>query len=147
VKGHFLDTSAFIKRYLNETGSDVVDSLFEEEGERYVSGLCLLETHSNIQRLHAVDDLLTAEQVRMLHAAVASDIEAGRVTVVNATAADIEEAARMLTRRYLTAVDALQVAIAKGLGPEVVFVSSDLKLNRVASEQGLTVLDPTRRSG
>jgi len=147
VKVCFLDTSAFIKRYLNETGSDVVDSLFEEEGERCVSGLCLLETHSNIQRLHAVDGLLTGEQVQMLHAAVASDIESGRVTVVNATAADIEEAVRMLTRQYLTAVDALQVATAKGLGSEVVFVSSDAKLNRVAREQGLTVLDPTRRSG
>jgi len=147
VKAHFPDTTAFIKRYLNETGSDVVDSLFEEEGERYVSGLCLLETHSNIQRLNAVGGLLTGEQVRMLHAAVASDIESGRVTVVNATAADIEEAARMLTRRHLTAVDAPQVAVAKSLGPEVVFVSSDLKLNRVAREEGLTVLDPARRSG
>ena len=47
---------------------------------------------------------------------------------------------------YLAAVDALQIAVAKGCGPGVVFVSSDKKLNRVAAEQGLTVLDPAERA-
>lgn len=147
MKAYFLDTSAFIKRYLNEAGSETVDSIFDADGPKHISSLCLLETHSNIQRLHMVDGLLTSTQAEMLQAAVALDIDSGRVTVVNPTAVDIEEAVRLLARSYLTAVDALQVAIAIGLGPDTVFVSADAKLNRVAEQQGLTVLDPTQRLG
>jgi predicted nucleic acid-binding protein len=142
VKVHFLDTSAFLKRYLKETGSDIIDAIFGEYAARYVSGLCLLETLSNLQRLHSVDGLLAKDHLQLLQAAVASDVESGRVIVVNATPADIEAAVQLLARQYLTAVDALQIAAAKALGPEVVFVSSDVKLNRVAAVQGLTVLDP-----
>lgn len=142
MKTYFLDTSAFLKRYLPETGSDVVDAIFGEYAARYVSGLCLLEALSNLQRLRSVDGLVAKEHLQRLQATVASDIESGKVIVVNATPADIEAAAQILAWQYLTAVDALQMAAAKALGPGVVFVSSDAKLNRLASEQGLTVLDP-----
>ena len=124
-------------------GSDVVDTVFEGDGARYVSGLCLLECYSSFQRLHSVDRLATGDHLQLLQAAVASDIDSGKVIVVNATPADIEAAVQILTRRCLTAVDALQIAAAKVLGSGVVFVSSDTKLNRVAMEEGLTVLDPT----
>ena len=147
MKTYFLDTSAFLKRYLKETGSDVVDAVFEEYGVRYVSGLCLLEGLSNLQRLHSVDALLAKDHLQLLQAAIASDIESGKVIVVNATPADIEAAVQILARQYLTAVDALQIAAAQALGPGVVFVSSDAKLNRAAVEQRLTVLDPTVRPG
>jgi predicted nucleic acid-binding protein len=143
VKPHFLDTSALLKRYLKEKGSDAVDTVFEGDGARHASGLCLLECYSSFQRLHSVDRLATREHLQLLQAAVASDIDSGKLIVVNATPADIEAAVQILTRRYLTAVDALQLAAAKALGPGVVFVSSDAKLNRVAIEEGLTVLDPT----
>jgi predicted nucleic acid-binding protein len=146
VKAYFLDTSAFLKRYLKETGSDIIDSVFEEDSLRYVSTLCLLECFSNIQWLHTVDRLITSDQLQALHAAVASDIDSGRVTVVNATPADIEAAVEILTKQYLTAVDALQIATAKTFGPRVVLISSNAKLNRVAMEQGLTVLGPSRQA-
>jgi hypothetical protein len=142
VKTYFLDTSAFLKRYLKETGSDIIDAVFGECAARYVSGLCLLETLSNLRRLHSVDGLLAKDHLQLLQATVASDIESGKVIVVNATPADIEAAVQLLARQYLTAVDALQIAAAKALGPEVVFASSDVKLNRAAAVQGLTVLDP-----
>ncbi len=144
MKVFFLDTSALLKRYLKESGTEAVDALFEEEGERYVSSLGLLEIFSILQRLHAVVRLLSTEDYVRLRAAVLSDIDTGRVTVANAAPADIQAAAQVLSRRYLTAVDALQIALAGGLGPSGIFVSSDAKLNRSATEEGLQVLDPTR---
>lgn len=147
MKAYFLDTSALLKRYLKETGSDFVDAVFEEYAMRYVSGLGLLECFSNLQRLYAVDRLITTEQLRLLQAEVTSDIESGKVIVVSATPAEIEGAARILTEHYLTAVDALQIATARSLGPGVGFVSSDAKLNRAAAQHGLSVLDPTARPG
>jgi len=143
VKAYFLDSSALLKRYLKEEGSDTVDCIFEEEAVRYVSALCLLKCFSSIQRLHAVDGVLTDDHLRVLFAAIASDVESGKVIAANAAPADIEAAVQTLTQQYLTAVDALQIATARNLGPEIVLVSSDQKLNRVAREQGLTVLDPS----
>ncbi len=142
--GYFFDTSAFLKRYLKEAGSRAVDTIFGKYAPRYVSAVGLLECFSNLQRLHSVDGLVTADQLRWLRAEVASDIREGKVTVVHATAADVDAAAQLLGRQYLTAVDALQIATAKSLGPEIEFVSSDAKLNRVAAEQGLAVFDPTQ---
>jgi predicted nucleic acid-binding protein len=143
VKAYFLDSSALLKRYLKEKGSDTVDCIFEEEAVRYVSALSLLKCFSSIQRLHAVDGVLTDDHLRALCAAIASDVDSGKVIVANAAPADIEAAVQILTQQYLTAVDALQIATARNLGPEIVLVSSDQKLDRVAREQGLTVLDPS----
>jgi predicted nucleic acid-binding protein len=142
LKSYFLDTSAYLKRCLTETGSGVVDAVFEEYGLKYVSSLGLLECFSALQRCHSVDGLLTNDNLRLLHAAVLSDIDSGKVVVVNATPAHIEAAAQILSRQYLTAMDALQMATATALGPEVVFVSADAKLMRVAAQQGLAVMDP-----
>ncbi len=144
MTSYFLDTSAHLKRYLREAGSEAVDRLFSEYASRYVSAIGLLEGLSCLQRLRAVSGLIDADRLRLLRAAMASDIESGRLTVVSAAPPDIEAAAKILAERYLTAVDALQIATAKNLGPEVVFVSSDEKLNRAASEEGLSVVDPAR---
>lgn len=142
MKTYFLDTSAFLKRYLRETGSSAVNTLFEEGCLRYISTLCLLECFSNVRRLHEVDGLVTGSQLQTLQAAISSDIECGNVTVVNPTPADIEAAVQILAKRHLTAIDALQIAMAKILAPGAVLVSADAKLNRAATEQGLNVLDP-----
>ncbi|MHB0884868.1 MAG: type II toxin-antitoxin system VapC family toxin [Bacillota bacterium] len=140
---HFFDTSAFFKRYVREAGSPAVDTIFGEYARRYVSAIGLLECFSNLQRLHSVDGLVTTAQLRSLRAEVASDIREGRVITVHPTPADVSAAAQLLGRRYLAAVDALHIAMAKSLGPEIRFVSSDAKLNRVAAQEGLTVFDPT----
>lgn len=140
---YFLDTSAYLKRYLREPGSDVIDSLFAEYATRSVSGVGVLECLSVLRRYQSVERLISPEQLRLLSAAVLAEIESGGVVVVNASPPDIGAGIDLLTRQYLTAVDALQVALAKALGPNVIFVSADAKLNRVASQEGLTVLDPT----
>lgn len=145
--GYFFDTSAFFKRYAREAGSPTVDTIFGEYSRRHVSTIALLECFSNLQRLRSVDGLVTTDQLRSLRAEVASDIREGRVIAVHPTPADVNAAAQLLGRQYLTAVDALHLAMARSLGPEVRFVSSDAKLNRVAAQEGLTVLDPTQAEG
>lgn len=139
---YFLDTSALLKRYISEKGSHVVDSLFREEADRYVSSLGMLECFSNLRRLHEVERALTEVQYKMLCASVLSDIESGMITVTEAMPTDIASAASILQKRYMTPVDALQIAVALGLGRDTVFVSSDTKLNRIAKQYRLKVLDP-----
>lgn len=141
---YFLDTSALLKRYIPEQGSDAVDSIFSEEAERYITSMGLLECFSSLRRLHEVEKVLNQEQYRMLCASVMSDINSGTVVVTQASPSDLALAASLLQSRYLTAVDGLQIAVAVGLWSDTVFVSSDQKLNRVAEEHGLRVMDPQR---
>ena len=139
---HFLDTSALLKRYISEKGSDVVDSLFREEADRYVSSLGIVECFSNLRRLHEVERALTEVQYKTLCASVLSDIESGMITITEAMPTDIASAVSILQKQYMTPIDALQIAIALGLGRDTVFVSSDTKLNRIAEQYRLKVLDP-----
>lgn len=142
MKAYLLDTSAFIKRYVKESGSEAVDSLFDEYATRYLSGLGLLETLSAFQRLCAVDRFVSEDQLRLLRAAVDSDVDAGKVVLLAATPADVDRAAGILGGGYLTAVDALHLAMALSLGPEATFVSADAKLNKAAESLGLAVSNP-----
>ena len=44
---YFLDASALVKRYHHEQGSDRVDALLSQPGDRYfISRLALVELHS-----------------------------------------------------------------------------------------------------
>lgn len=61
------------------------------------------------------------------------------------TPRDVEITLALETQQCLTAVDAVQMAFAKGIGGGVVFVSSDQRLNRVARENWLNVLNPADR--
>lgn len=49
---YYLDSSALVKRYHQESGSAEVDALFHAEGNRFlVSRLALVEVHSSFARL------------------------------------------------------------------------------------------------
>lgn len=63
--------------------------------------------------------------------------------MVSPTPHDVQTALALETQQYLTAVDAMQIAVARKIGDDAVFVSSDEKLNRVARESGMSVVDPS----
>lgn len=53
----FFDTSALVKRYYEESGTDVVDELIEDEREVIISSLPVLETISAFKRRANTVDL------------------------------------------------------------------------------------------
>ncbi len=140
---YFIDTSALLKAYVPEKGTDTLDAIFQENSLRYVSTMGLIEAVSVFQRLHSIERSLSRSQFEELYARLLADVGSGRLLVSDLTSLDIRIALEFETQQYMTAVDATQIAIAKGLDGDVVFVSSDEKLNRVAHEYGLRVLDPT----
>ena len=139
---YFIDTSALLKAYIAEKGTDAMDRIFEENAVRSISSMGLLEAVSIFQRLHSVEKVLTVEQFEALCARLLADVASGRLVVMSVTPHDVQAAIALETKQYLTAVDAVQIALATEMGGNVVFVSSDEKLNRVARESGLKVLDP-----
>jgi predicted nucleic acid-binding protein len=49
MKTYFLDTSALVKRYHQEVGTNVIDKIFgEEDKELFISDLSIIEFHSVI---------------------------------------------------------------------------------------------------
>ncbi|MDP2872932.1 MAG: type II toxin-antitoxin system VapC family toxin [Bacillota bacterium] len=139
---YFIDTSALFKRYVQEPGSDVVESLFVRSAPCHISAVTTLELLSNLQRLRTVDRALSDLDFSEAWNAFFLDVADRLVEVAGATAGRVSAASEMLITRYLTPIDALQIATARSLGPETVFVSSDRKLNELVRDQGMRVLDP-----
>jgi uncharacterized protein len=139
---YFIDTSALFKRYVPERGSELVDSLFAENAPCHISAMTVLELLSNLQRLTSIDKVLPALVFAQITTAFRLDVADGTLEVAGATAARVSAASEILISRYITPIDALQIATARSLGPETVFVSSDRKLNDLVRDQGMQVLDP-----
>lgn len=139
---YFIDTSALVKAYVSETGTDVMDGIWQQNAVRRISSIGLVEAISVFQRLRLVENVLSQEQFALLCANLLSDASSGRLEVLSVTASDIQHAICIEIERYMTAIDAIQVALAAELGEDSVFVSSDEKLNRVVAEMGLRVVNP-----
>ncbi|MGI6632606.1 MAG: type II toxin-antitoxin system VapC family toxin [Bacillota bacterium] len=144
---YFIDTSALLKAYIPEPGSENMERLLSEGAIKIISSMGLLETLSVFQRLHSVEKVLSRKRFDELCGRVLADVASGRIVSRSASPADIQEAIELELRQYLTAVDAIQIALARGAGNDVVFVSSDEKLNRIAGECGLTVWNPAEDRG
>lgn len=142
MAAYFIDTSALFKRYLPERGSDRMESLLNEIPEVFISTLAVIEFLSNLQRLRTVDKVITDRQFDDAWAAFQLDLATGRIQALAVSADVIHEATQLLLGRYVTPVDALLVGTVMLLGPEVVMVSSDTRLNRLAASLGIRCLNP-----
>lgn len=138
----FLDTSALFKRYVLETGTDVVDELFSQKNTLLISTVTLCEVTSNLRRLVDVDQMLTVDEFTALKATFLGDIADGLLDLVHMSPDLILQGLEILSRQFVTPLDAIQLASALSLPQAPVFVCSDQKLSRLASEYGLNVLTP-----
>ena len=140
---HFLDTSALLKRYIPEDGTAAVDAIFAE-GPPYISSLSLVEAVTVFRRLLEVKAVIKERDFQDLKARLFADIDAGSVAVVPLTMEEIIAGVEMASERRMTPMDTLILAAAAGLRrgvPDLTFVTSDLKLGKLA-EALLPVLNP-----
>jgi len=144
VKTYFVDTSSLFKRYLPGRGSEQMDALFREDAEVFISTLSVIEFLSNLQRLRSVDNAVTDAQFAEVWSAFSLDVATGRIQTLAVSAEVIDRATQLLLPRYVTPIDALQVAAAMSLGPETVVVSSDRQLNQLVTGLGVWHMDPSR---
>ena len=70
----FLDTSAFVKRYVSEAGTDAVLEWCDKATEIILSGIALPEIISAFCRLHR-EGKITDTQYRQLKSLLLADIE------------------------------------------------------------------------
>ncbi|MGE5527606.1 MAG: type II toxin-antitoxin system VapC family toxin [Patescibacteria group bacterium] len=140
----FLDTSALLKRYIPEVGTEAVDRILSGCSV-YISSLTLTEAVSAFRRLWEVRRVMDERAFRDLRAHLLADVGRGVVEVVPLTAQDVVVSLEMLDGQYLTPINALILASAVNLRrriADLVFVSADTKLC-AAAEPLMKVVNPS----
>ena len=139
---HFFDTSAFVKRYMREPGSDAVRASFRARTAA-VARITEAEAFAAIARAHRERGLPVSQRDRILDR-IEEDIR--ELTVVEMRAATIGSVRALVTRHPLRAYDAVQLASALVLhraGSAVTFWSADTRLCDAARAEGLRATTPS----
>ena len=148
--GFFCDSSAIVKRYVNETGSNFVDNLVAVNSGNIIllARITRVEVASAIARRLKTGSLTTADAQNAL-AAFQHDLTNNYFTV-EITPVLLSIAMNLATKHALRGYDAVQLAatleanderIASGLLP-LTLVSADTDLNTAAQAEGLNVENP-----
>jgi predicted nucleic acid-binding protein len=129
----FFDSSAFAKRYVEEAGSHVVDSLCQEATEVALCVLCVPEIISALNR-RVREGLLTDREYRESKQYLSQDIQ--DAVIVNLVAQVVSTCTKILEASPVRAADALQIACALEWETEL-FVSADKRQISAAKKAGL----------
>jgi predicted nucleic acid-binding protein len=145
----FIDTSALVKRYAGEKGSEKIDELFHKEKELWISQLSIIELLSALHR-KARDKELLLEDVSIARAAYFRDLRRKRIRVVAFDRRIFKDTLKVFLKDrlflHLRTLDAFQVSFADKLNRDKgldMFVVSDRKFKEtLASIRNYPVLDP-----
>ncbi len=131
----FFDSSAFVKRYVREEGSDAVLSWCDRATELCLSGIALPEIVSAFCRLQR-EKRITPLQYRHLKAMLIADV--ADAAICDLTPEVVRQAVIGLESSALRAMDAIHIGSACALKVDI-FVSADARQRAAASQAGLQV--------
>ncbi len=129
----FFDSSAFVKRYVGEVGTDAVLDWCDRATEIGLSGIALAELISVFCRLRRegrIDD----NQYRHLKSLLLADIQ--DAVICDLTAMVLREAVASLETNVLRGMDAIHIGSAVVLKADV-FVTADKRQLDAAARAGL----------
>ncbi len=128
---YFLETSAFLKRYKNEAGSDVVNNLFNNRHDLFYLNLAIIEIRKVFFRLWKYplkqENQITEEAFKALNSKFAEDIL--QIQRIEFTEEMIGQAISALERAWVPNIfDLAQLSaylIAKQEYSDMIFVCAD----------------------
>ena len=129
----YLDSSAFAKRFVEESGSACVESICSSASELGLSVLCVPEIVSALNR-HVRQRALTRTQYSEAKRRLLDDVR--DADIISLTPSVIGSAIMVLEESPVRAMDALHVACALEWGAEM-FASSDRRQLAAAKRAGL----------
>ena len=129
----FLDSSSFAKRFLDEDGSDEVETACAEATELGLSVLCVPEIVSALSRRRR-ERSLTRGQYDSVKRRLIDDVR--DADIVNLTVSVVSSSITVLEASPVRALDALHVACALEWRADL-FVSSDKRQLGAAKKAGL----------
>jgi predicted nucleic acid-binding protein len=139
----YLDTSAVVKRYVSEAGSEVVDELFKDA---YRGMKILSISYWNIAEIAVVFDKY--ERILGLNAKnllknFLREIKIlrrlYRFKIIEVSPPLLRETIKLILRYHIYAADALQIASAKAV-KSTAFVTGDKRLLSIAEKEGLKTI-------
>ncbi len=131
----FFDSSAFIKRFIQEQGSAEVDEYCQQASMLGLSIICLPEIMSALNRKVREENLSTEDYLN-LKGQIAEDIK--DVQIINLVPEVVESSITLLERNMLRSLDALHLSCAIIWNAEL-FISSDKRQIQAAENSGLQV--------
>jgi predicted nucleic acid-binding protein len=151
VAVYFVETSALVKRYVQEDGTEWVQNATDPVAAHsiYVAEITLVEAISALRKAERQRSI-SEDQAKTAISDFRYDFET-QYLVIRLNSQIIERAASLAESHPLRAYDAVQLAVAveifnqsqaNGL-PAPLVVSSDTTLNDAAVKEGLKVEDPT----
>ena len=129
----YVDSSALLKRYVEETDSATADALLRGDRALLTARHTIVEVRRNLARLLSGRDLAAAR------AAFADDLHS--ISIIELDDATCESAAAIAETTGVRTLDALHLAAAQRvLEPGMGFLTFDLRQAQAARALGLTVV-------
>lgn len=140
---YFLESSALIKRYKQESGSDFVNSLFEDSHQLFYLNLTIIEIHKVFYRLRKYpqrlenDNLITESEFRSLESKFAADLL--QMQRIQFTEEMVLCTTDILEKIWLKSIfDLAQLTaylVCKEEYPDIFFVCSDKRSNLITAAE------------
>jgi predicted nucleic acid-binding protein len=131
----FFDSSAFAKRYIDETGSDIVEKICFESDSIAISSICFPEIISALNRRLRENNLSPKEYFLIKEKMIE---EFDSLEIINVVPEVISKATLLLEKYNLRTLDSIHVASAIIWKPNL-FVSSDKRQTSAAKKAGMKV--------
>ena len=129
----YVDSSALLKRYVDEADSASADALLRADGALLTARHTIVEVRRNLARLLSGRDLVAAR------AAFAGDLRS--ISIIELDEATCELAATIAETTGVRTLDAFHLAAAQRVSaPGVGFLTFDLRQAQAARALGLTVV-------
>lgn len=143
---YFLESTAFARLFVQESGTDVLVRLMEsiEDNRKLIAASAPLEVYAAIRRRERAGGISAENATAALEIL---RIEAARMVQEPLNPAVLEAARQLLDRTSLRWPDALQLGaavVAREMfhGTEIVFVSTSPTLLETAKSEGFKTFDP-----
>ena len=128
----YVDSSALLKRYIEEHDSAVATELMRTDPVLVTSRLTEVEVRRNLSRLLDGDDLDTQRR------ALAVDLDAFALVSLDATT--MSTAARIAEQTLCRSLDSIHLGAAQRAGRSTMLLTFDVRQARAARDIGITVI-------
>ncbi len=128
----YVDSSALLKRYVDEHDSDVATGIMGEDPVLVSSRLTEIEVRRNLARMLTGPDLLAARRQ------LVNDLDAFAIVALDATTCN--QAAQIAEQTLCRSLDSIHLAAVRRAGPSTALLTFDLRQAQVGRSLGIHVL-------
>ncbi len=138
---YYFDTSALVKRYHREKGTEKIDEIIDGDDEIYISTVGIAETISAFTRLRN-SRIIGKKRYEEITGIFFNDVE-NRYIPIPFDDSNILKAVSLIENHDLRTLDAFHLSAALSIADmHPVFASSDRKLLKAAEKEGFSIMDP-----